>query len=264
MNVLTSHHVSQVSCPLYLYENSGNERRKRGSSGSTALSLFEGLETYQTRQPNLSQAFIAAVKNKLGLGFVPDGRGDLGSSLPAGGEGGGRGQGTFGPEDIFHYAYAVFHSPTYRQRYAEFLKIDFPRLPLTSDVDLFRSLCALGEALVALHLLESPAVNDVITSYPVAGDDRVISAHPKYTPPTDDQPGRVYINKKQYFEGVPPEVWEFQIGGYQVLHKWLKDRKKRTLSYDELEHYQKIVVALQKTMDLMEAIDETIPEFPIS
>lgn len=237
--------------PLYLYPTDDTQQQK---------SLFDADVVWQPdeanggRVPNLNPEFVAEMEAKLGLEFVAQTEVWETSEVSD----------TFTPEDIFYYAYAVFHSPTYRQRYAEFLKIDFPRLPLTSNVDLFRSLCALGEELVALHLLESPAVNAVITSYPVAGDDRVISAHPKYTPPTDGQPGRVYINKKQYFEGVPPEVWEFQIGGYQVLHKWLKDRKKRTLSYDELEHYQKIVVALQKTMALMETIDETIPEFPIS
>ena len=205
-----------------------------------------------TREPNLSPKFIAAVKEKLGLDFVPDGKGDL--------------QTTFGPEDIFHYAYAVFHSPTYRERYAEFLKIDFPRLPLTSDRTLFKALAERGEELAALHLMESPVLNQLITRFPATGSNEVVKV--RYVEPRQDEngnevPGRVHINKTQYFEGIEPDVWVFQIGGYQVLHKWLKDRKGRKLSFDDLFHYQKIVVALKETMRLMEEIDGLIPAWPI-
>jgi len=175
---------------------------------------------------------------------VPDGKGDL--------------QNSFGPEDILHYAYAIFHSPTYRERYAEFLKIDFPRLPLTSDLALFKALEEKGEELVTLHLMESPALNQLITTFPVAGSDEVVKV--RYAEPYRDEngneiPGRVYINKTQYFEGIELDVWAFQIGGYQVLQKWLKDRKSRELSFDELFHYQKIVVALKNTIRLMKEID---------
>ncbi len=163
----------------------------------------------------------------------------------------------FTPEDIFNYAYAIFHSPTYRTRYAEFLKIDFPRLPLTSDKHLFRTLGEKGRELVSLHLMESPVLNKLITKYPIDGFHKVEKV--EYN--EDNQ--RVYINKTQYFEGVPPEVWNFHIGGYQVCHKWLKDRKDRTLSYDERVHYQKIVVALKETIRLMQEIDEIIPDWPI-
>ena len=226
--------------PLYLYT----------TPEDTEGTLFAVEEV--TRQPNLSPQFIAAVKRKLGLVFVSDGKGDL--------------QTTFGPEDILHYAYAIFHSPTYRERYAEFLKIDFPRLPLTSDLALFRGLAEKGEELVGLHLMESPALGHLITSFPVKGSNKV--NRQRYVEPrTDDEgreiPGRVYINKTQYFEGVSPEVWEFQIGGYQVLGKWLKDRRGRMLSFDELLHYQRIVVALKETMRLMEEIDDLIPSWPI-
>ena len=138
------------------------------------------------------------------------------------------------------------------QQAAEFLKIDFPRVPLTSDVALFRQLCALGQQLVALHLLESAAVHQFITQYPVAGDNTVAKGYPKYVPPKGNEAGRVYINKTQYFSGIAPDLWDFRIGGYQVLDKWLKDRRDRTLSYDELTHYQQTAVALQETMTLME------------
>jgi predicted helicase len=164
----------------------------------------------------------------------------------------------FGPGDVFHYIYAVVHSPTYRTRYAEFLKRDFPRIPLTSDRDLFRNLCALGGELVSYHLLEAPALEQVVPRFPVRGDDTVAKGYPKYV-----ASGRVYINKDQYFDDVPPAVWQFQIGGYQVCEKWLKDRRGRTLSYDDLTHYQKVVVALQETIRLMAEIDAAIPSWPI-
>jgi len=200
------------------------------------------------RWPNLTQAFVDEVAGLLNLEFVPDGRGDL--------------KKTFGPEDVFHYAYAVFHSPTYRERYAEFLKVDFPRLPLTGDRALFATLAGLGEELVGLHLLEHmPAPQ---TTYPQPGDNRVERTGKKaYKPPTGEAPGRVYINKDQYFEDVPPEVWEFHIGGYQVCEKWLKDRKGRVLGYDDIEHYRGITEAVRHTLRLMDEIDQAIPSWPL-
>ncbi len=156
-------------------------------------------------------------------------------------------------------AYAVFHSPTYRERYAEFLKIDFPRLPLTSDVKLFATLAKFGAELVSLHLMKSPKLIKTMTTFEVEGDNEVASAHPEYV----EKHMRIHINKTQYFEGVPQEIWDFHIGGYQVLHKWLKDRCGRVLSSDDLEHYQEIVVALSETIRIMSEIDDAIPQFPI-
>jgi hypothetical protein len=210
------------------------------------------------RRPNLAPEFVADFSARLKLVFVPDGCSDL--------------QKTFGPEDVFHYAYAVFHSPTYRSRYAQFLKIDFPRLPLTSDVELLRSLCALGKELVALHLMEKIPPSPPLTKgggvaggfavhYPAAGDNTVDNV--RYSEPAEDAPGRVWINKTQYFDNVPPEVWGYHIGGYQVCQKWLKDRKGRQLSYDDLTHYQGIVAALARTIELQDAIDEAIGEWPL-
>jgi len=209
------------------------------------------------RRPNLDPAFVKAFAKRLGMEFTPDGTGDLES--------------TFGPEDVFHYAYAVFHAPAFRERYEEFLRIDFPRLPLTSDGDLFRTLCGLGAELATLHLMESPALENFITTYPVDGDHLVAKGHPRYMTPQEvarhtdgeSEAGRVYINRDQYFEGVPPEVWELQIGGYQVCQKWLKDRRGRTLTLEDINHYQKIVVALSETIRLMGEIDAAIPSWPI-
>ncbi len=222
--------------PLYLYT----------TADDTKGTLFVQSET--TRRPNLKPEFIRAFSAKLGLAFITDD----GYSQ----RGGGDLKKTFGPEDVFRYAYAVFHSPTYRERYAEFLKIDFPRLPLTSDKKLFAKLVAKGAELVGLHLLKSPLLENLITSYSVSGDNAVEKV--KY------EKKKVWINEKQYFGGLPEEVWEFHIGGYQVCDKWLKDRKGRALSHDDIEHYQRVVVALKETMRLMVEIDKAIPAWPIT
>jgi predicted helicase len=214
---------------------------------STSWTLFAQTET--TREPNLSHAFLEEVSTKLSLSFSKDGEGDRES--------------TFGPEDIFYYAYAIFHSLIYRLRYAEFLKNDFPRLPLTGDRALFFALADLGKELVDYHLLRTPRVDDFITSYPV-GCDNVVEKQDFTKDAPADEIGKVWINDTQYFGGVPEAVWEFKVGGYQVCHKWLKDRKGRTLSGDDINHYQRVVVALQATIRLMETIDETIPEWPIT
>jgi predicted helicase len=163
------------------------------------------------------------------------------------------------PEAIFHYIYAIFHSPEYRSRYAEFLKIDFPRVPLTRNVDLFRQLGELGEQLVNLHLMKSPTLDETTSQFINNGGGCIVDAgHPKY------ENGKVVINKqKDGFMDVPEAVWNFHVGGYQVCHKWLKDRKGRTLSQDDIRHYQKIVVALGQSIDLMAKIDAAIPNWPL-
>lgn len=211
---------------------------------STKSDLFDD-SIEGSRRANLSPEFIADFSTRLQLSFVVDGCGDL--------------RKTFGPEDVFHYAYAVFYSPTYRSRYAEFLKGDFPRLPLTRDVALFRNLCASGKELVALHLIEQ--LPKLETRYPEAGDNTVDAV--RYTEPGNGVLGRVWINQTQYFDNVPPEVWGYHIGGYRVCQKWLKDRKGRQLSYDDLTHYRGIVAALARTIELQAAIDDAIGEWPL-
>ena len=163
------------------------------------------------------------------------------------------------PEAIFYYIYAIFHSPTYRSRYAEFLKGDFPRVPLTRNIDLVRQLGELGEQLVNLRLMKSPILNKTSSPFINNGGGCIIDAgHPKY------ESGKVIINKqKDGFMDVSEAVWNFHVGGYQVCHKWLKDRKGRTLSQDDIEHYQKIVVALGQSIELMAKIDAAIPNWPL-
>jgi len=217
--------------PLYLYPTEKTqsdfdlENWPRGKDG---------------RIPNLDKEFVSELAKKIGLKFVSDGAGDLKKD--------------FGPEDVLGYIYGIFHSPEYRKRYAEFLKIDFPRVPMPPDKDMFVEICKIGQELIKLHLLES----DILEGekrwplFGVAGNNIVEKGYPKYVAKAEEtEKGRVYINKDQFFEGVRPEVWEFHIGGYQVCEKWLKDRRGRELSYEDKKHYQKIVVALGETMRLM-------------
>ena len=219
--------------------------------------IAQGLYAPDHREPNLSPAFIADIEQKLGLRFIPDGNGDLVEE--------------FGPEDAFHYIYAVFHSPTYRERYDQFLRADFPRVPLTDDLDLFRALVALGRQLTDIHLLRASVPDSQPIGFPITGGNMVESAHPKYCAPgaTPDgetasvERGRVYISRSkerpvkqgQYFDGVTSEVWESRIGGYKPMEKWLKDRKGRALTFDDIEHYKHIAASLEATIRLTTEID---------
>jgi hypothetical protein len=220
--------------PLYLYTSIP----KKGLFALDEYALAEG-----DRVPNIAVEVISILKEKLGMEFISDGRGDLHQK--------------FGPEDIFDYIYAILHSPTYRERYAEFLKSDFPYIPFTSNADLFRALCSLGSKLLALHLMEQ--FGHANPAFPAAGDNVVEQV--VYTFPVDQpEQGRVSINKAQYFDGVSPSVWEFLVGGHQVCDKWLKERKGRVLSYEEILQYQRIIAALEDTITSMEQIDEEIGE----
>jgi len=208
--------------PLYIYPTEKS-------------SLFD-LE-HETRKANFSPAFILDLESRLKLKFIDEGNGDFETTISA--------------LDVFNYMYAVFHSPTYRTRYAEFLKMDFPRLPLTSDKTLFQKLADFGSELVAIHLMNADIEND--SCFDIEGDNVVEKIEFK--------DNKVFINKTQYFDNVSPAVWNFHIGGYQVCNKWLKDRKGRVLNYDDCKNYLYILAALEKTQDLMQKIDEVLPDF---
>ena len=210
--------------PLYTYPTEEQERL--------------GLE----RQPNLSKSFVDAVGSSLGLDFKPYGSGDLKKS--------------FGPEDILHYIYALLHSPEYRRRYADFLKSDFPRVPVTGERSLFAVLVELGGRLASLHLMESEA--EGAPGFPKVGDNRVDNV--RWVAPGCNSEGRVFINSSQYFNGVTPDVWRFSIGGYRPAEKWLKDRRHRTLSYDDIIHYGRMCAVLAETPRVMARIDEAIDQ----
>lgn len=192
------------------------------------------------REPNIDSSIVETIGSSLGLEFIADGSGNLQSS--------------FGPDDLFNYICAVLHSPAYRRRYADFLRADFPRIPLASSRSLFSGLVLLGKRLAGIHLL-ALEVNGT-ASFPAVGDNRVHRV--RYAPPEAGRPGRVFIGPKQYFNDVEPEVWGFNIGSYRPAEKWLRDRRGRVLSGEDIDHYLKIVAALTEIMRLMAEVDEVI------
>lgn len=197
--------------PLYLYPD-----EPKGQ-------LFDEKEHKAKPIPNFTDEFLQAIKESLG-------------SEPT-------------PEEIFYYVYAVLYSPTYRKRYEEFLKIDFPRVPLPSNYEFFKELSNLGKELVELHLLMTSTFDETELSYPVAGLNKVEKVS------YDENNQRVFTNKEQYFEGISKEVWEYRVGAYQVMEKYLKDRKDRKLSLNGINHYMKVAKAIRLTIELQEKID---------
>ncbi|MTB53940.1 type ISP restriction/modification enzyme [Lewinella sp. W8] len=211
--------------PIYLYPE------------TQQLSLDHSVE----RKPNLDPKIVSKVSEKLSLRFIPD------HALPEAEQ-----DGTFTPLDLLDYIYAVLHSPNYREKYKEFLKIDFPRIPYPEDQETFWKLVKLGSELRAIHLMKSPALDKANIRLD-GGDNLTVekTGSKTYDPGTL----RVYINDEVYFEGVPELAWEFYIGGYQPAQKWLKDRKGRALDYNDVKHYMKIIVALVETDRIMKEID---------
>lgn len=200
-------------------------------------------EYTEERTPNLNPEIVKKITESIGLTFTKEKETT---------------ENTFAPIDLLDYIYAVLHSPTYREKYKEFLKIDFPRVPYPKDQQTFWQLVKLGGELRQIHLLESPTVNKPITSYPVDGNNRVenIKTVPINETSVPDVYVRAYINSTQYFDRIPAVAWNFHIGGYQPAQKWLKDRKDRQLEFDDILHYQKIIVALTETERLMKEIDQ--------
>jgi predicted helicase len=244
--------------PLYLYPDSDSQ-----------LSL----DSTVTRTPNLNMEIVKQIAEGLGLKFTAEKRDGFSAAVDRNDR-----TGEFAPIDLLDYIYAVLHSPTYRETYKEFLKIDFPRVPFPDNVEKFWKLVQLGGELRALHLMESPSLNDYITEYPIGGDNEV--EKPQFVIAREDSTslrggttkqsvseeetasakslavtGKVFINSEQYFDKVPEVAWNFYIGGYQPAQKWLKDRKGRTLEFEDILHYQKIIKALTETDRIMGEID---------
>lgn len=201
--------------PLYIYSET-IEQQNLDQSG---------------RIPNFEEKIVNEIENKLNLTFTPEKETT---------------DNTFAPIDILDYIYAVLHSPTYREKYKEFLKVDFPRVPYPKDANTFWQLVKLGGGLRQIHLLENPVIEKRITNYPITGNNLVEKI--------SYESSKVWINSGQYFEGVPQIAWDFYIGGYQPAQKWLKDRKGRDLSFEDILHYQKIIVALTETDRIMKEI----------
>ncbi len=216
-------------CPIYIYPET-----------TTQINT----ELTQQRIPNLNPEIVKQIAKKLELSFTDEKQGT---------------ENTFAPIDLLDYIYAVLHSPSYRDTYQEFLKTDFPRVPYP-DKATFWQLVKLGGELRQLHLLQSPALEDLISSYPQSGDNRItrkINKNDFVLNPDDSTQGQLWINEQQYFAQVPVIAWEFYIGGYQPAQKWLKDRSGRTLDFDDILHYQKIIKALSETQRIMQKIDNT-------
>ena len=198
----------------------------------------------QGRRPNLDYKIVEEIEAKLGLIFTNE------KEEP---------KTTFAPIDLLDYIYAVLYSPTYREKYKEFLRIDFPRVPYPDDKGSFWQLVKLGGELRQIHLLESAKVEEYITTYPEDGDNvitRKLNKKDWELYDIENQLGRIQINDTQCFDRIPLVAWEFYIGGYQPAQKWLKDRRSRKLSYEDILHYQKIIVALSETDRLMKEIDK--------
>jgi len=211
--------------PLYLYPD---EKENKPKSGIT-LMVFEPEEPYgkKGKQPNIAPEIFAMLKSSFG-------------KTPA-------------PEKILYYIYGVFYSKTYREKYAEFLKIDFPRVPFTKNEKVFNAMAGYGQQLTELHVLKSKALSPPVSRYEGSAVDDGIGK-PMY----NEQEKRIYINADKYFTNVKPEVWNYHIGGYQVLAKYLKDRKDRQM--EDPRHYCRVITALEKTIDIQKNIDRLFPD----
>ena len=199
--------------PLYLYPNP------------------DEMELATKRSLNLKPAFLKVLSEKLGFSQTEP------SGIPL----------CISPTEVLGYIYAVLYNPTYRNRYNEFLKYGFPRIPLPSDIEHFRKLSTLGQNLIDWHLLKNAQVP---TRHRFEGEGEAIVSTVRY------ESGHVWINTTQYFTDVPAEVWEYEIEAYQVCQKWLKDRKGSSLHHDEVRRYCAILVAISETLQIMKAIDD--------
>lgn len=187
-------------------------------------------------RPNLKLELVDKIAKNIGLIFEPEKSDDADK---------------FAPIDLLDYIYAVLHSPAYREKYKEFLKTDFPRVPYPTSADEFRRLAEIGSVLRRIHLMEHSGLDNFITKYPAAGNNTVEKVRWETLA---ENTGRVWINGEQYFDNIPLTAWEFYIGGYQPAQKWLKDRSGQVLGYEDICHYQRIIKALMMTDELMKTI----------
>ena len=206
--------------PLYLFPE---KNKKPPRSGSTVMMVFEPQAKYVARRPNIDPKILEKLSQTFG-------------ERPK-------------PEEILYYIYGVFYSNTYRTKYAEFLKIDFPRVPFTSDFEIFKKIAGYGKELADLHLLKSKALTHPISKFHGSGNNDLITKI-KY----DEKSMRIFINSDKYFDNILPELWNYHIGGYQVLYKYLKDRRGQQMN--DPRPYSRIVTAIDKTISLQKQIDK--------
>lgn len=207
-----------IICPLYVYPNNSEQQK---------------IAINEKRKPNLKLEIVNKFEQLLGIKYTEEKEININ---------------TFSPIDILDYIYCILHSPSYKKKYQDFLKMDFPRVPFPKNKKLFLKMTKLGSELRKIHLLESDTVEKYITQYPEDGDN--VIENPNY------KDGCVHINRNQYFANVPELAWNLFIGGYQPAQKWLKDRKKCELNFEDILHYQKIIVALSETDRIMKEIDK--------
>jgi len=229
-STLVSNRTSEISYTAPLYRDTINSSYRL--YGGTPISM---------REPNLDDAIARRIASAIDAVYCPTPeyqrkKGDV----------------PLTPEDIFDYVYARLHAPSYRTKYGSLLKSDFPRVPYPKNRNQFSALVALGQRLRQLHLFEHQSLSILITTFPVAGTNVVGTA--SYTD------GNVFINQEQFFGAVPEVAWNFWVGGYQPAQKWLKDRKGRTLSSADIEHYQKMIVAFVETSRLMNEVDAVLSD----
>ncbi|MBI5359783.1 MAG: N-6 DNA methylase [Planctomycetes bacterium] len=204
--------------PLYLYAKRATSKKR---SFRNLMLLFDSQTEYAAKQPNISKHIAAQLEKEYSSKLLP--------------------------EQIFNYIYAILYSNIYRTRYAEFLKMDFPRIPFVQDPGLFYKMADLGGKLVDLHLQVSENSGKTLAKFQGKGDNRVVKvAYEK---------GKILINKEQYFENISPDIWQYQIGGYHVCDKWLKERKDRSLSLEDIKQYCGVITALAKTIEIQKQID---------
>ena len=206
--------------PLYLY---ADKEKNTPKPGATIMMIFEPKAQYFTRKPNIETKIYEKLEKTFGKKPIP--------------------------EEILYYIYGIFYSNTYRSKYAEFLRVDFPRVPFTANYEIFKKVAAYGKQLADLHLLKSEALNKPISKYRGSGEnDRIEKI--KY----DEKTNCVHINKEKHFDSITPELWNYHIGGYQVLHKFLQDRKGRPMNNPR--YYSRVVTAISKTIELQKQIDD--------
>jgi len=219
--------------PLYLYEFE-DESDLFGSTGVKVAAA--------SRKANVGMDIVQGWAKRMGCEFESTSSTGAAGSLTA--------------LDVAEYVYAIVYSPTYRERYAAFLDVDYPRIPLCSDIQLFRALAELGAELMSLHLERADL--DLLVTFPKAGNGIVETV--RFESPTDQHAGKLWINDTQYFDGVSQETWKFHVGGYQPCEKWLKDRRGMKLSYEDIAHYQYIVAVIDHTRKVMQLIDDAVSQ----
>ena len=230
--IVTSHVWQHVWATDRLSDKSCISNKSSGSCFVFPLYLYPAPDEFELaseRSLNLKPAFLDALSEKLGVAQHEA----LGT-----------------PEDILAYIYAVLHSPTYRERYIAFLKYDFPRIPLPTDMAQFQKLVGFGQTLIDAHLGRHEGMSADVATSRFEGEGDSVVARVQY------RDGHVWINPTQYFSDVPLAVWEFEIGSYQVCEKWLRDRRGEALSHADIRQYRQVLAAVSETLRVMQAIDE--------